>query len=116
MKWDTGRQESGYFKKLITSGLWPLPFDVYILKFVTGSYIAPHIDKNEGGKHYRINVILKKADAGGDYEGEAILNLFNRFIFFRPDIMEHSVSEVTGSRYVLSIGWLLKTDDAKHVL
>lgn len=108
--WKTGRQSSGYSKMALLESLWPIPFDLYLLKFPEGSEIPEHVDKvDEGFKHYRLNIILKKSLSGGEFMAEkSIINL-SRIKFFRPDISKHSVTKVVGgSRYVLSFGFLLK--------
>jgi hypothetical protein len=108
INWDVGRQQSGYLKKLILSSKIPLPFDVYLLKFPTGAEIKTHTDKVESGKHYRLNIILKKS-VGGDFICQNPIINFSRIKFFRPDISEHAVTKIiSGTRYVLSIGFVLK--------
>jgi len=109
MKWNPGRQGSGYFKIKLFEYNWPVPFDCYILKFPEGSHIKSHRDPVTNGSHFRLNLVLLKAKKGGEFICEnAIFNL-NRIKLFRSDIHEHSVNKViSGTRYVLSIGWLLK--------
>jgi hypothetical protein len=111
--WKEGRQGSGYWKlKLLESKL--LKFDLYILKFPTGSYIDWHRDPAvEGHKHWRLNWIFWKGK-GGQFEAEPCdpkdypiskprLNMF------RPDKVLHCVSKIESStRYVFSLGWLTK--------
>ena len=110
-KWEGGRQKTGYFKKLLVESLWPLPFDVYLLRFPAGSWIPPHVDQVQGGRHYRLNMILKKAERGGDFLCKDPLFERPRVKLFRSDISEHEVTPVTsGCRYVLSLGWVLKGD------
>jgi hypothetical protein len=107
MVWEIGRQHSGYVKYLIFESQ-RLKLDVYLLKFVEGSKITPHIDEVIEGKHYRLNIYLRNAREGGEFSVSQ--HIFrNRFMcLFRPDKFIHSVSEVkSGTRYVLSIGKLL---------
>lgn len=109
-KWQIGRQLSGYDKKLLW--IFPLPFiwiDGYLLRFREGSKIPPHKDVVDKYLHYRLNIVLKAAKEGGDFIcNDAYINT-KRVKFFRSDIMEHSVSEVTsGQRYLLSIGIAIK--------
>lgn len=108
--WKTGRQSSGYSKIALLECMWPIPFDVYFLKFPEGSSIPEHTDTVKAGfKHYRLNVILKKSLSGGEFLSESSIVNWSRFKFFRPDISKHSVTKVVGgSRYVLSFGFLLK--------
>lgn len=92
---------------LIIRARWPLPFDLYVLRFPAGSAIAPHTDAVEGGRHFRLNLVVREAQDGGEFWCSAALFESRRIKFFRPDIVEHSVSTVKrGSRYVLSIGWV----------
>ncbi len=106
-KWQKGRQGTGYDKMLLATLPWPIPFDCYLLRFPDGSHIQPHKDPvAEGKKHFRLNVILKKAGSGGNFLCHNPIFQSERINFFRPDISEHMVTRVKGSRYVLSIGWL----------
>jgi len=106
-RWQAGRQHSGYDKMLLLQSMWPLPFDIYILRFSQGSEIAPHTDPVLFGRHYRLNVVVKRAASGGDFVCSTPIYASTRIKFFRPDACEHSVTRVTkGSRYVLSIGWV----------
>lgn len=108
--WQLGRQSSGYSKMSLLQSIWPVPFDLYLLKFPEGSQILEHVDKvDEGFRHYRLNIILKKSLSGGDFIFEQSIINWSRIKFFRPDISKHSVTKVVGgSRYVLSFGFLLK--------
>lgn len=108
-RWQVGRQKSGYDKMLLLWSFFPIPFDIYIIRYRPGSYIGPHTDENKQGKHYRMNIIIKRCAEGGEFIAkETILNL-SRIKIFRPDITEHSVTEVKkGNRYILSIGWIVK--------
>ena len=103
MKWVKGRLGTGYEKLLLCQLKWPIKFDIYIIRLKEGNRIPVHFDKVENYFHFRLNIILKKAKIGGNYIGESIYQN-NRLIYFRPDIMEHSVSEVfRGERYIFSI-------------
>jgi len=109
-RWDRGRQQSGYDKMLLCVAIWPIKFDLYFLKFPQGSEIAPHIDKVESGKHYRLNIVLKNADEGGEFICENPIFETSRIKLFRPDICEHQVSKIEkGTRYLVSIGWVKNT-------
>lgn len=111
MKWQQGRQGTGYYKMKLFESKW-LKFDMYLLKMPPKSHIPSHLDKVQGYKHNRLNIILKRPKIGGHFfiwkdTGPRII--WDRIILFRPDLIEHAVSEVSGStRYVLSIGWLTK--------
>lgn len=92
---------------LLLHGRWPLPFDMYVLRFPQGAEIAPHTDPVSAGRHYRMNIVLKHAAAGGEFVCATPIYASPRIKFFRPDACEHSVTRVLrGSRYVFSIGWV----------
>jgi hypothetical protein len=109
-RWQRGRQQSGYDKMLLLQSAWPLPFDVYLLRFPTGSEIRPHTDPVETGAHYRLNLVMWRAASGGEFVCATPIFASTRIKLFRPDQCEHSVTRVTrGTRYVLSIGWVRKS-------
>jgi hypothetical protein len=69
---------------------------------------APHNDPVKHGRHYRLNIVVKASPSGGEFVCAAPLFASRRIKLFRPDACEHSVTRVVGgSRYVLSIGWVL---------
>lgn len=136
--WQIGRSanpKAPYFKYLVFQSKL-LKMDMYILKYPVGSEIDFHKDAvPKGYKHYRLNVVLKKAKQGGlfitkmsteDYVNNAplptnsrefysegkdfahyVIHHLGRIHFFRPDIIEHAVGRIDeGTRYVFSIGWL----------
>ncbi|RDJ35082.1 MAG: 2OG-Fe(II) oxygenase [Crenarchaeota archaeon] len=104
-KWKLGRQNSGYEKLTLCRFIF---FDLYLLRYKQGAYIKKHVDAVSNRKHFRLNVVLKKVEGGEFICPDAFINT-SRIKFFRPDIHEHSVSEVlSGTRYVLSLGWALK--------
>lgn len=108
-RWQRGRQGSGYDKMLLLTARWPLPFDSYLIRYPEGSAIPPHTDPVSTGRHYRLNIVLKASPRGGEFVCATPLWQSRRIKFFRPDACEHSVTRVEGgSRYVLSIGWVLK--------
>ena len=106
-RWRGGRQQSGYDKMLLVQSRYPLPFDVYLLRFAEGSGIPPHTDPVAAGRHYRCNIVLKRAKKGGEFLCSTPIVSTERIKLFRPDVCEHSVTCVElGTRYVLSIGWI----------
>ena len=106
-RWQRGRQETGYYKMLLCGAKWPVKFDMYLLKFPTGCVVLPHVDTVKEGKHYRLNLILRKAREGGNFNCTSAIFETERIKLFRPDIEEHSVSNIMeGNRCVLSIGWV----------
>lgn len=107
-RWQPGRQGTGYDKMLLFTARWPLPFDSYLLRYPEGSEIPPHTDPVQAGRHYRLNLILKSPRSGGEFVCRDPIYSSRRIKLFRPDLCEHSVTRVIGgSRYVLSIGWIL---------
>lgn len=109
LRWQLGRQHSGYQKMLLFKNHLLLPFDIYLLRFRPRSFINAHTDQYNDGKHYRLNIILKHAKSGGEFICTDTLFSSKHIKLFRPDISEHGVSEIiSGTRYVLSIGWIKK--------
>ncbi len=112
-RWQHGRQGTGYDKMLLLTAGWPLSFDSYLLRYPEGSEIPEHTDPVQTGRHYRLNVVIKAAQAGGDFVGSSLLFSTKRIKLFRPDLCPHSVTRVTqGTRYVLSVGWVLGDEKA----
>jgi hypothetical protein len=112
-RWQRGRQGTGYDKMLLLTAPWPIPFDSYLLRYPDGCEVPPHTDGVKTGRHYRLNFILKSPRSGGEFICSAPLFSTRRIKFFRPDACEHSVSRVVGgSRYVLSLGWVLGRHDS----
>ncbi|SEA41965.1 hypothetical protein [Microbulbifer marinus] len=106
-RWQKGRQKTGYEKMLLAAAHWPIKFDCYLLRFPQGCEVPPHMDSVTSGKHYRLNIVLRKAKKGGQFVCAAPIYQSSRVKFFRPDICEHSVTKVEqGNRYLLSIGWI----------
>lgn len=85
-----------------------LPFDCYLLRYQQGSGIQEHTDPVKRKRHFRLNIVLSKADVGGEFHCESAIYASSRIKLFRPDQAPHSVSPVErGVRYVLSIGWVV---------
>lgn len=102
-RWEQGRQRSGYWKLKIIS--FEPYFDLYLLKYPRGAYIPLHRDPVLGRRHYRVNIVLKKAEAGGEFRCDKALFSWGRIVVFRSDIHPHEVAPVwRGCRYVLSLG------------
>lgn len=108
LRWQKGRQGTGYAKLLIAQNHKFIPFDCYLLHFPSGVNIPPHKDQVQSGRHFRLNIILKKSKSGGEFLAEKSILNFDRIKLFRPDLYTHEVTKVQGSsRWVLSIGWVL---------
>lgn len=109
LRWKPGRQQSGYEKMLLLANPFLVPFDCYILRYRPGSEITEHTDPVDDKKHYRLNIVLRKAKSGGQFACSETIFESERIKLFRPDRARHSVSRVdAGTRYVLSIGWVRK--------
>jgi hypothetical protein len=107
-RWQRGRQGTGYDKMLLLTAPWPIPFDSYLIRYPEDSAIPPHVDQVKSGRHFRLNIILKSPKSGGEFICKDPLFATSRIKLFRPDVSEHSVTQVVGgSRYVFSLGWVL---------
>ena len=107
-RWRRGRQMSGYEKMLLVANPLMIPFDCYLLRFRKGAAIAKHTDPVDGRRHYRLNIVVKEASKGGHFICANPLFETKRIKLFRPDVSPHAVTRVgEGTRYVLSIGWVL---------
>lgn len=109
LRWKSGRQGTGYEKMLLLVNPYWRPFDCYLLRYSTGTGVPEHTDPVDDKRHYRLNLVLKKARSGGKFRCEDSIYESSRIKLFRPDRSPHSVTPVEdGVRYVLSIGWVLK--------
>lgn len=116
MKWETGRQGTGYFKHKIFEKKSGFLCDLYLLKYPKGAHVPPHKDEVGFGKHYRANLVLWPAREGGQFaysivewtKNPSMVLLHLPFLkVFRPDLLTHVVTKVEkGTRYVLSFGWI----------
>lgn len=115
MKWEQGRQGTGY-EKLCIFKSERFEFDLYLLRYRAGAFIKPHVDPVDANfRHHRINIVLNAAKGGKFILSSSrylTKSYFNRIFYFRPDICLHAVTKVTsGTRYVLSFGWLTTNKD-----
>jgi len=102
--WEPGRQGTGYDKFQLLD-LWFA--DAYLLRFPEGSHVPEHTDVVPGRRHWRLNVVLRRAVTGGDFVCGRARRL-GRVCLFRPDREAHSVTRIEkGTRYVFSFGWTL---------
>jgi len=108
LPWKDGRQEMGY-KKIKLFESQRLLCDCYLLYYPEGSQVQAHFDKVDFGKHYRLNIVIKKANEGGDFVCENPIWNRYRVNLFRPDISEHYVKKIkNGYRIVFSVGWIIR--------
>jgi hypothetical protein len=109
LRWTAGRQQTGYQKMLLAGARWPLPFDLYLLRYRVGSEIPPHVDPVTERRHFRVNIVLREADSGGQFKCLSPIFESRRIKVFRSDVSEHSVSKIdSGMRLDLSFGWTLR--------
>jgi hypothetical protein len=108
-KWKGGRQRSGYRTFLLFFNPFFIPFHVLLLHYPAWSYTPFHVDPVPGKRHYRFNLSFWLPKIGGTpLIVKPYINT-RRIQFFRSDLCPHSVSTVyEGTRWVLSIGWVLK--------
>lgn len=83
---------------------------VYLVRYSAGHEIVPHVDMVSEGRLYKLNCVLVKPGAGGEFICERnIFNLFGRLILFRPDLYRHRVSKIErGRRWLLSFALTAK--------
>lgn len=107
--WEQGRQGTGYLKRRIFEFANRLfGMDCYLIKYLPNTYIPPHTDPVPGFKHFRLNIVLKQTGRGGNLYFYKTRQ-YGRVFLFRPDHVEHSVSNVdNGTRLVLSIGLVVR--------
>jgi hypothetical protein len=99
MKWEVGRQGTGYRKLRLAEGQ---NWDCYLIDYPPHTHIGTHTDPVPGKKHYRLNIMLWGED---NFQGDAIFSS-KHIKFFRPDISPHSVGEVSRRRIIFSVGWI----------
>lgn len=106
-RWKSGRQNTGYEKMLLLINPFLLPFDLYLLRFREGAEIPAHTDPVRDKRHFRLNIVVRKARRGGEFVCSRPIFETRRIKLFRPDISSHSVTRIEeGTRYVLSLGWV----------
>jgi hypothetical protein len=108
LRWEYGRQNTGFAQLLLFINPFLIPFNCYLLRFPEGSHIPPHRDPVKSGRHFRLNIIVKLSPSGGEFVCADPIFQTRRLKLFRSDVSTHSVTRVLGgSRYVISIGWIL---------
>jgi hypothetical protein len=104
MKWERGRQGTGYWKALLASGHLldaRVYWDLYLIDYPPRTSVPMHTDPVPGRAHVRFNLRLWGADA---YQGTHLFRL-GPLVVFRPDVMPHAVRDVgPRRRIVLSLG------------
>jgi hypothetical protein len=78
--------------------------NIYLVRYPEGHKVGPHVDMVSEGRLYKLNYVLAKPEAGGEFICEKnIFNLFGRLYLFRPDLYQHRVSKIErGNRWLLS--------------
>ena len=108
LRWKKGRENTGYEQLLLFINPFVIPFNCWLLRFPEGSHLPPHRDTLRSGRHFRLNIIVKRSPSGGEFVCADPIFQTRRLKFFRSDTSTHSVTRVVGgSRYVISIGWIL---------
>lgn len=97
LRWENGRQSTGYRKLLLAQGA---RWDIYLLDYPPGTAIPTHVDPVPGRKHWRANLVVWGERA---FQGDAALRV-GPLVVFRPDITPHAVARVERRRIVLSLG------------
>jgi hypothetical protein len=103
-KWGKDRYHTGYD---IFTIFFSKCFDCYFFKYHEGSYIPRHKDPSSGRRVYRLNVVLKKPDEGGEFVcNKMIWSWKDRVFLFRADTSYHYVTPIEkGSRWLFSLGF-----------
>jgi hypothetical protein len=106
LPWQKGRQGTGYNKIcLMQSRRWLC--DAYLLYYPVGSEVPLHVDEVNFGRHFRLNIMLKRAKSGGEFICVNPIVRWWRVFYFRPDASQHMVTKIEeGYRVMLSIGWV----------
>jgi hypothetical protein len=100
VKWEMGRQGTGY-RKLPLFQSKKLSCDAWLIDYPPDTHIPTHTDPVSGKKHFRLNILLWGQD---NFRGKTIFSS-KRIKLFRPDISPHSVERVASRRIIFSIGW-----------
>ncbi len=103
MRWEAGRQGSGYRKLQLAQGSF---WDAYLLHFPKGASVPSHMDPVSGKRHYRLNVLLCGQDNFKAQQTDNVWRL-GPFTLFRPDLVKHHVKATDRTRLVLSLGCAL---------
>lgn len=84
------------------------PLTIYLVHYAAGHSVLPHLDMIPEGRLYKLNCVLVKPQAGGEFHCEkTILDLLGRIVLFRPDLYRHRVTRIErGSRWLLSFALL----------
>ena len=77
---------------------------IYLVRYPEGHKVVPHVDMVSEGRLYKLNLVLVKPKAGGQFLCENnLFNLAGRLYLFRPDLYQHRVSRIErGNRWLLS--------------
>lgn len=109
-KWLPGRQMTCQYLKycFLFEKIGRFGFDGYILKYKPYAKLPMHVDPADNGRHYRLNIVLKRSWDISIIE-KTIFNLWDyRITLFRPDKYRHCMANGSEERIVLSLGMLIK--------
>lgn len=107
-KWVPGRQESCEYSKMEiwkTLLMGSLGSDCYLIHYPPNAVLPDHKDPVDGFNHYRLNVELY---GSGEFRCDGNVKRFWRFVWFRPDVHTHGMTNGNDDRLVLSLGFARK--------
>lgn len=108
-KWTKGRQSANY-EKLTLLESKRFKFDLHIIKVPALENIPEHRDlAPEGYKHHRLNAHFGPGEIWIKL-GDGWIKGTRKFYYFRPDIQTHRMLWEYKPTYILSFGWLTKTN------
>ncbi|WP_218353139.1 2OG-Fe(II) oxygenase [Alteromonas lipotrueiana] len=76
-----------------------------LVTYPTGHQVLRHHDPMGSGRYYKLNIVIKKPEAGGEFSADKVIfSWLKRIYLFRPDLYSHSVSRIEkGQRKLLSL-------------
>ena len=103
MKWEPGRQGTGYRKlRLVNGQHW----DLHVIDYPAGVGIPRHFDLVPNRRHLRVNVALRTG--GARLLADAVLfRIRERLVVFWSD-RKHEVTPARSRRTVVSLGLALE--------
>lgn len=104
MKWIEGRQGGNYSKLRLMEYKF---IDCWIIRYEPYYEMPEHTDPVENKRHYRMNIVF--GGKGKFICERTIVNILGRFVIFRPDLYKHKMVNGKRRRYVLSIGWAIRS-------
>ncbi len=108
-KWVSGRQNTDkvLYQRLTLFVYEFLSMDGHLIKVTDGGEIPEHVDLDPRGSITRLNIVISKAEEGGEFICKDGRSWFGRVFKFDTS-KPHSVTKCKGTRIVLSFGYLRK--------